>query len=204
MKYLKTYERMQTDSEYITDMTNYFILHDQPYLNAWKGYIGEFSSGVYSFENEKFPDVILCATPFYNKEMQIPFDVYYKDSATSCGIMEIDKIPKTENEREEFFNWYFNEIKIFINLFERCEKAKEFLEILIKGEGKNNKLELNVKVDSDIIKEIEIDNNHIIYVDRIAIHHFDLNKLSKLYHILAEKYPYLIDSISSGYFNLKK
>ena len=74
------------------------------------------------------------------------------------------------------------------------------------GDGENGKLDLNIKIGNDLIQSAKLYNESLYITEddeEWYIVEYDLIKLSELYHILAEKNPDIVDSINSGYFNLK-
>ena len=208
MKHLKLFEEyyrgnIGDKARYILD---YFGDHDKKRnVNGWNFYDNGMDK-TYQWTNKNYPNITIYATPFYEEDNEIAFSVVYND-IENYNKVTVEELPKTEEERKDFFNWYFDKfMPNMINLVECCERAKNLLKILILGDGENGKLDLNIKIGNDLIQSAKLYNESLYITEddeEWYIVEYDLIKLSELYHILAEKNPDIVDSINSGYFNLK-
>ena len=240
MKYLKLYEELDDDDDDFLDkslkMTQYFEDHleDVPYLNGWKFDFETFDNTCQLYNGE-YPDLVIYATPNLEKQiLECALSNTKDDYVDQRFIKEykFENFPPEYLSDMEFFDWYFKTVVPEITSMAECsEEIKKLLEILIHGEGKDDKLDLNIEIDGEYISYVKIITTHHSpsgakpsqdyktddifiglsdYKDKndntaeMNLDDYDINKICKLYHILAKKYPYAIDSINSGYFNLKK
>lgn len=202
----------------IKKIYDYFWQHykNVKYHNGWKFQIEGSQTYAWSKNN-----MVILITPFINEDFSTPITIYINDDEIYNWDQELD-IPKTAEEREKFFNWYFNKYApMILDLVEKGEKAKEFIKLLIENKGNEQGiLDIKSEVDVDyidflslerIINRNSVDETVVICfkdnkgsIHREELDGYDLYKLEKLYDYLVKKYPEISVGKEWGFFELKE
>lgn len=223
MKYLKIYddyfdlkENVKIDPHY-----NIFISKLYKYLNSninevsidgWK--ISIEMSGSY-FWYKRGENYTIYSTPFWDGYMdiavQVSSDEFVQDDPDYIYIPEwttsypLEKIPKTDKEIEEFFNWYINEFSPkLIKRVEITQKCYKFICLLIENKGQNGNFEYeNYTFSLNSKLNVSIWNDEIKQLTRLKFVHLDFEEIEKIYNDLLKKYPAILVGSEWDFFGLK-